>query len=179
MEALLSPTRGYYPQTLSQGPHIDSCHHQPSQAGPGDESPQQRFQPQARARSRFWSVAVGWSDDCGLGVTQGRSTHIVLGHLGQVHLVCQVTVAHAIFITISSSPGCTGLDHMEIFDVASILHLEIHANAPIHCCAWAADVQICDSAFDDFGEDFPRALIGRHPDSGLVSWVQILADDRG
>lgn len=67
MEALFSPTGGYYPQTLSQGPHIDSWDHQSSQAGPDDESPQQRFQPQVRARSHFCWVAVGWSEDCGLG----------------------------------------------------------------------------------------------------------------
>lgn len=55
--APLAPARGYYPQTPSPAPRIDSSRRRMPRGGPGDGFPRRRFRFRARARSRSCLVA--------------------------------------------------------------------------------------------------------------------------
>jgi hypothetical protein len=103
-------------------------------------------------------------------------TYLGFGYLSQVHLICQMAVAHAIFDALASA--CY-IYHWECADVARVLHFEVDTYAPIHCGAWTAHIYVGNSTFDDFGEDFSGTLVGGHTNFGLVARVQILTDDWG
>lgn len=86
-------------------------------------------------------------------------------------------ITHAVFIPIIR-PSLRAVDNREMSHFAVIAHLQVYTDAPVDTCARAVDVQVCDAALDDLGEDLARALVCCHADSRFVSRVEVVSDYR-
>ncbi len=101
-------------------------------------------------------------------------THVERSDLGQIDLIRQMPVTHAIFVPINFFTSLRRLD--EIAHVAFIVHLQVDADTPVEGGAGAVDVQVRDASLDDFGQFLARLLIRRDADFGPVARVQLGAD---
>lgn len=90
-----------------------------------------------------------------------------------------MTITHSIFIPVSAATSLGAVDDGKIVHVAVVAHFQVHADAPVDSGAGAVDVEVCDAAFDNLGDDLAGSLVGCHADSRPVARIQVLADYRG
>lgn len=104
-------------------------------------------------------------------------TYLGFSNLRQIDLIREMAIAHSILIPISAAVALRTVDNREVTHVALVAHLKVDAHAPVDAGARAVDIDVCDAAFDDLGDDLAGSLVGCYADSGLVARVEVLADD--
>lgn len=97
-------------------------------------------------------------------------------HLSQVDLICEMSVAHTIFISIRPFASLCRLH--EIFHITIVVHLEVDTDTPIERGSRAVYVQVRNSCLDDLGKLSPRLLISSDADFSSMARIELCADGR-
>lgn len=107
-----------------------------------------------------------------------NKTYICRPHLGEINLVGQVAITHAIFDSLAARSLRTTACNGKIAYVSVIVHFDIDRNSPINVRPRTIHIQVCQPAFNDLCQNFAGFLIGSHSNFRFVSWVQVVLYER-
>ena len=105
-------------------------------------------------------------------------THLLLdGDLGQVDLVSQMLVRHAVLAPIRASTVLDRLD--QTTDIAVVGGLEADAHPPIEGGARAINLEVGETDLDNLRQPVARLLVVRHTDPRPMPLVDVRPDREG